>query len=156
MNVERVERVSDFVRDTGSEQRQRVQALGLDRLLFAAPAFSDVTQNDRMSDLVTRYVDLISVVPIRCRLAFDDERHDVEINEPVGWIKNFHVAADRDLTLRKRRPIETAYAFIEAFAERIVGIDAKQMASRVVQIGDSPFRIGDDDSFLDRIENRFE
>ena len=53
MNVERVERIADFMRNPGSEQSQRVQPLRLDRLLFAASSFSDVAQNNRVSYLLT-------------------------------------------------------------------------------------------------------
>ena len=42
------------------------------------------------------------------------------------------------------------------FADRVVAIETKDFAGGVVQIGDSAAGIGDDDSFLDGIENRLE
>ena len=53
MNVERVERVADFVCDPGREQRQRIQPFGLDCLPLRAPALSDVAQNHRVTDALS-------------------------------------------------------------------------------------------------------
>src|SRR6267143_787668 len=105
MNVQGIEWVADFMSDAGGEQSQRVQALRLDCLLFAAPTFSDVTKNDRVSDLFARGVDFSiasragalrrRIDLIVSRLTFDYERDAVEIDEAVRRIKDFHVAADR-------------------------------------------------------------
>src|SRR5438067_1294913 len=57
---------------------------------------------------------------------------------------------------RKRVPIQTAHPLIQTFADRIVRIQTEQLAGRIIEISDSAFRIGNDDSLLDRIENGFE
>jgi hypothetical protein len=53
-------------------------------------------------------------------------------------------------------PIETTHAFVEPFANGVTGLETKQFARRTVEICDAPLRIRYDDSFLDRVENRFE
>src|SRR5207244_7272981 len=91
------------------------------------------------------------------RLAMlDHQRHDVKIDEAILRIKNFHVMADWPATLRQRFPIETLDTFVERFADGIRRLQSKQSASCVVQIRDPAVRIGNDDAFLDSIENRFQ
>ena len=45
---------------------------------------------------------------------------------------------------------------LERFANRVFAVEPEDFAGCVIQIGDPPFRIGHDDPFLDRIENRLE
>ena len=89
------------------------------------------------------------------RLALDHQRHAVKIDESVGRIEDFHVAADRAFA-RESVPIQPANPLVQTFAERIFRFQSEQLASRVVQVSDSTLRIGNDDPFLDRIENCFE
>src|ERR1044071_9188070 len=110
MNVERVERISDCMRDAGSKQRQRVQPLRFDRLLFAPPAFGDIMQNNRVADVFSGDVDLVVL-----GFALYYERDAVKINEAIRGIKNFQVAADRAFA-RKRVPIQTAHALVQTSA----------------------------------------
>ncbi len=58
--------------------------------------------------------------------------------------------------MRKRLPIEAAHLFVERFADRVFAVEPEDFAGRVIQIGDPAFRIGHDDPFLDRVENRLE
>ncbi len=58
--------------------------------------------------------------------------------------------------MRQRFPIETADALVEPFADCFAPMKPKQFANRIVEIGDAAFRIGDNDPFLDGVENRLE
>ena len=58
--------------------------------------------------------------------------------------------------LRERVPIQAANAFVQPFADGCFRIQAKDFAGGVIQISDSPAGIGDDDSFLDGVENGLE
>ena len=86
-----------------------------------------------------------------------DQRHDVEIDEPVRRIKNFHVAAERAgriaraLSNRARARVHRARLPIDVFA-----VESEDFAGGVIQVGDAAVGIGDDDSFLDGIEDRLE
>src|SRR5437764_8922727 len=99
MNIERVKRVADFVGNSGGEQSQSVQSLGLDRLLLGAPTFSNVAQNNRVSDPLAcsrgRGPRRIGDSVPGCRiLTLNHERDTIKINESVSGIENLHVAAD--------------------------------------------------------------
>ena len=85
--------------------------------------------------------------------ALDHQRHNVKIDEPIRRIKNLDVPADRGAALGQRFPLQAAHPLIEAFADRIVRLKPEYFTSRVVEVGDAPFRIGDDNSFLDGIEH---
>src|SRR6266404_6699741 len=104
-----------------------------------------------MTDLPGGDVDLI----VR-RAMFDRERHDVKINETILWIKNFDIAADRSFRLRKSVPIQASNSFVQPLADRVLAFEAKQFAGRLIQVGDAAVRIGDDDAFLNGVENGFE
>src|SRR5260370_14327048 len=121
MNIERVERIPDLVRDAGSKQSERVEPLRFERLLRASPALGDVAQDDRVTDALPRDVHpllamAVGVVLVRTYLTLDHQRHDVEINETIRWIKNLHVPAHRAFTARKRFPIKPTNALIQALA----------------------------------------
>jgi hypothetical protein len=47
MNVQRVERIADFMRDAGGEQRQRLDAFAFDGLEGFLPRLGRVVQNQR-------------------------------------------------------------------------------------------------------------
>ena len=46
-----------------------------------------------------------------------------------------------------------AYPFIEAFADRFLRLEAKQLARRLVEVSDAARRISHDDAFLDGVED---
>ncbi len=50
MDVERVERIADLVRDPGGEEGERRQSFRLDRLLGRAPVLRDVAQDHGVAD----------------------------------------------------------------------------------------------------------
>src|SRR5713226_3310514 len=106
MAVQRIKRVANLVRHAGGEQGERVYALGLERLLRRAPALGDVAQNHRVTNLLAcsrarRSRRSRDIVPGYRIAVLDHQRHDVEINKPVRWIENFHVAADWPSALRQ-------------------------------------------------------
>ena len=47
MDVQRVERIADFVRDAGGEQRERLHAFALDGFKGLLPRLGRVMQNER-------------------------------------------------------------------------------------------------------------
>ena len=53
----------------------------------------------------------------------------------------------------ERVPIKSAHALSEALADRVFRFETKQFAGGVIHIRDAAFRIGDDDSFLNRVED---
>ena len=87
---------------------------------------------------------------------FDRERHDVKIYETILRIEDFHVTADRAFRLGKSVPIQAAHSFVQPFADRVLAFESKQFAGGLVHVGDAPVRIGDDDAFLNGVENGFE
>ena len=50
MDVQRIERIADFMRHARGQQRERIEALRLDRFFGRAPAFRDIAQDDGVSD----------------------------------------------------------------------------------------------------------
>ena len=50
-------------------------------------------------------------------------------------------------------PIESAHAFVQPFADRCFRLQTENFAGRIVHISDSAARIGDDDAFLDGVED---
>ena len=47
MNVQRVERIADFVRDAGGEQRERLDALAFNGFKGFLPRLGRIVQNER-------------------------------------------------------------------------------------------------------------
>ena len=66
MDVQRVERIPDLMRDARREQREGGQLLGLDRFLRRTPRFRDVTQDHRITDEL-----LLDRLRPFCRWRFD-------------------------------------------------------------------------------------
>ena len=56
----------------------------------------------------------------------------------------------------ERFPIEPAHAFVEAFADGLFRFEPKQLAGSVVHVGDAALRVGHNDAFLDRVEDRLD
>ena len=50
MDVKRVQRIADLMRDAGGEQSERVEPLRLDRLFSGAPRLGNVAQNHGVTD----------------------------------------------------------------------------------------------------------
>ena len=55
--------------------------------------------------------------------------------------------------MRERIPVETAHAFVEPFPNRLVRLEAEELAGRVIHVSDPAIRVRDDDPFLDRVED---
>src|ERR671936_61333 len=106
--MERVERVADLVRDSSGKQRESVEAFRFESLLGGTAALGDVAQDNRVADLSRGDIDPIplrTVGLIAAATRFDHQWDNVEVYEPVLWIKNFDVAANRDVSFGKRVPI---------------------------------------------------
>ena len=58
--------------------------------------------------------------------------------------------------MRERFPIQTPDLFLEPLADRVFAIKTEDFAGGVVQVSHAALGIGDDDSFLDGIENGLE
>ena len=151
MDVERIQRVPDFVRNASREQSQRIETFRFDRLLRRATAFGDVAQNHGVTDRLRPRRLIFSSASARRSIV---KRHNVKIDEPVRRIKNLHVATERAGRFRKRVPIQTADAIGQPLADGCFRIQTENFARGIVHIRDAPAGIGDDDSFLNGIENR--
>src|SRR5689334_9661577 len=81
--------------------------------------------------------------------------NNVKINEANLRIENFDVVADWSAALSQGFPIESSNTFIQAFADGLAGLKSEQSASRFIQVSNSAFRIGDDNSFLNGVEHGF-
>ena len=139
------------------QKSQRIESLGLQRLLGGTAAFRDIAQDHRETDMFDRRRCAIAAISTLVRFTrFDDQRDDVEIDEAVGRIEDFHVATERPAALSERAPVQASNAFAQLFADGIGPIQAEQFTGGIVQVSDSTARIGDDDSFLDGVKNGFE
>jgi len=78
MNVQRVERISDFVRDTGGEQRERLYALALDGCKGLLPRLGRVVQNERDAGTAG---------------GFAVKRRSIEPQKSWAWIMHFKFVA---------------------------------------------------------------
>src|SRR6478752_1895915 len=87
---------------------------------------------------------------------FHHQRDNVEIDEPILRIEDFHVVADRAAAPSQRFPIETSNAFIEPFADCFARLQPKYSACCVVEVCDPGFRVRHDDAFLNGIEHGFQ
>jgi len=121
MNVQRVERISDFMRHACCQQGQRIQTFRFDSLLGCAPALSDIPQDNDVANLLSTSSDrpawraealrspltrsLLDASPCRSyiyRLAvFNHQRKDIKIDEAILRIENFQVMTDRPGAFRK-------------------------------------------------------
>ena len=136
MNVERVERIPDLMRDARGQQSQRVEPLGLECLLSRTATLGDVAQNHGVADVFGRsHGPACRAEALRRRVArpipdasqgrgynirlvlLDQQRHDVKIDHAIGRIENLDVATDRPAALGERFPIESAHALVERFAD---------------------------------------
>src|SRR5207244_11929589 len=57
---------------------------------------------------------------------------------------------------RQTVPIQATNTLVQTLSERLFRFQSEQLAGRIVQVGDSTFRVSDDDPFLNRIENCLE
>ena len=90
------------------------------------------------------------------RASLDQKWHDVEIEKAICRIEDFHVPADGAFRLRERFPIESPHAFVESLADRLFRFKPKQFTGGVVHISDAALRVGHNNAFLDRVENRLD
>ena len=58
--------------------------------------------------------------------------------------------------MRERFPIEPAHAFVEALADGLFRFEPEELARSVIHVGDATLRVGHNDAFLDRIEDRLD
>src|SRR6478736_730894 len=107
-----------------------------------------------MSDSLRRGVDSIRLIVRYAPL--HDEWDDIEIDKTIRRVKNFNVPAQNRVGFGECFPIEPAHLFLERFAHRVLSIQSEKFAGPVIQIGDAAVRIGDDDSFLNGVEDRLE
>gem|GEM_PF-904936 len=86
MDVERIERVAEFMRHPGGQQREGGEPFGFQRLFRGAARLRDVAQDDGVADDDARFVLFLP--------DFALQRGNVEIEDAVFGIENLHVAAD--------------------------------------------------------------
>src|SRR5436305_15341802 len=86
----------------------------------------------------------------------DYQRNDVEVDEPIRWIENFEIARHRSAASGQRMPIQTTHPLIELFADRVFGVQPEKFTGAIIHISDFAAGIGDNNPFLDRVEDRLE
>src|SRR4051812_42522038 len=150
MNVKRVQRIADFVRDARGQEGKSVEPFRLDCLFRRAAAFGDVAKNNGVPH---RFGRAWIIDPGYSFAPTEDQGYDVEIQEAIRRIENLDVTADSALRLGEQFPIKTADSFIQPFTDRISSLQSEKLAGSVIQVSDPPLRVGDDDPFLDRVEN---
>src|SRR5438105_15097352 len=114
------------MRDSGGEQSQGIQALAFNCFLGGATAFRDIAQNNGVANLVARSVPLHIFCPM-----LDDQRHDVEVDETIRWIKNFEIARHWPATSGEGVPIQSAHPLIELLANGIFGVQPEKFAGGI-------------------------
>ena len=143
VDVERVERVADFVGDPGGEQRERVEALGFQRFLRLRAGAGEVADEHHVAERL--------VVVLRAI-----NRREVEIQVAVLRIENLQVAADGAAGFAQNRPVQPADLGGNELAGRPLRIEPEKLACRVVEEADHAFRIEDDHALVERLEDFFQ
>ena len=147
MNVQRVERITDLMRHTGSQHCKSRKSLHFDRLLRGTVGLSDVAQDDRATD----------------RLAFlairivTHHRNDIKIQQAIIRIKNLQIPA-YDITMRAREglPVNSSNDLIQRTSEAGLGLDSKKSTCGSVEIKNPSFGVRDNDAFKNCVEDCFE
>ncbi len=147
MDVERVQRVAEFVGDAGGEQGEGGQFLRLDGGGGLLAALGHVAQDQgHAGDQVTFLV---------------DQRHDVETEEPVLGIKHLDLVADHLAPFAAVGrpdpiPVQVAQVLGDRFATAGLGIEPEQPPGGGVGITDPSVGVDDQDTFLQGVEQGFE
>ena len=146
VDVQRIERIADFVGHAGGEQGQRVEPLGLDRLRLVLSVARDVAKDDHGAALAGR---------------FGRERNDIEIQEPVLGVGDLDFAAHEPrplllVQLQHAIPLDLAQMPLDRIARDRVGREPQQFARRAVRVRDPAVVIEYDQPFAHRVENRLE
>jgi hypothetical protein len=143
VDVQRVERVADFMGDAGGEQGQRVEALRFEGLLgFLAGGGEVADQHDPADGGGARFLGL--------------DGGEVEVEVAVFRVEDLEVARDRFARLGERGPVESGDAAGERGARGLIGIDSEEAAGGAVDEGDLAVFIEHDDAFVERLEDLLE
>ena len=143
VDIERVERVADFMGDTGGEQGERVESLGFEIFLRLRAGAGEIADEHHVAERL--------VVVLR---AID--RREVEIQVAVLRIENLQVAADRAARFAQDRPVEPADLGGNELAGRLLRIESEELARRVIEETDHAFRIQNDHALMQRLEDFFQ
>ncbi len=139
MNVERVERIAELVRDARGQQRHGIELLRLDRLARLVAPRGQVVEND--GEAHERRVLVL-------------QRDEIEIEIARLRVKHLEVAIDHAALGQDGGPVKFLQVLRNRRAHGLGRVDAEQRGDGVVEVEDAAVRIDHDDAFLERIEDR--
>ena len=142
MDVDRVERVADFVGDARGQEREGVVAFRLEDFFGLGAGAGEVAEQYH----ITCRIERIEVVDWR----------EVEIQKSVFRVKDLKVAAHGAARFAEHRPIKPPHFCGEPLADRGLGVDPQQAPCRAIHKSDHPFDIEQDHPLLHRLEDIFQ
>ena len=147
MNIQRVERIPQFVGHARGQQREGGKFFGFQHGRGPVAGFGDIPENHRQTGH--------NIV----RLA--DQGDDVKAEKTLAGIKYLQLPGQdlAPLVLVRRKnllPIQIPQMPGERFADRPIRIETEHFRGGGVEVADFPIASGDDDPFLDGIKKRFE
>ena len=141
MDVERVERIAQLVRDAGGQQRDGVDFLRLDRFAGLRAARGQVVEDE--GEAHQRRVLVL-------------QRDEIKIQVARLRIEDLQVAADHAALGENFGPVEFLEMLRHGGAHRLGRIDPEQPGDGVVEVADFSLRIDHHDPFLQGVEDRLE
>ena len=144
MNVQGVQRIAEFMRNAGGEQRQRLDTFALDGIEGLLPRFGGIMQNQRNTRAARR-------------LAI--QRRGVEPEKSRARILHLEFVADDMLAalaveLGNFSPVEIGQNVRDRFAFR-ARLQPDEPRDGFVEVEDAPAFIHDEHAVLDGVEERF-
>ena len=144
MDVQRVERIADFVRDAGGEQRERLDAFAFDGLKRFLPRLGRVMQNQRHAGTAGGLaIERRRVEPEKTRTRIMHSNSWRTTRSPPAWsaLKFF----PNPIPAKCRR-----------CAGPRIRLQADEPRDRLIKINDAPLLVRDQHAVFDGIEERFE
>ncbi len=124
MDVERVERIAQLMRDAGGEQRDGVELLRFDRFAGLRAARGQVVENN--GEAHQRGVLVL-------------QRHEIKIQVALLGIEDLQVAIHHAALGQDRRPVEFLEMLRDRRAHRLGRIDAEQRGDGMIEIENPPW-----------------
>src|ERR1043166_2420426 len=145
MDVERVQRVADFMRHTGSKQRECLEPFALDRFKGLLSSLGRIVNDERHTSRAS---------------AFTVERCGIKPKEAGPWKIDFKFMSD---PARNSRRIETGDLvpieigdYLSDWLALDARLDTEQTSNGLIKIEDPPVFVGYEHAIFNCIEERFQ